>query len=177
MQTQDTQEGAYPSVAVKADGSTVYLTWYGEENQDLRMGILADVPGLAVAVPSPTQPPGSPPPSPGGSTCGSDGKIALTETAQGTSFLDQCLVAPAGKDFSIVFDDKDDAATIGQHNIAIASDAAGTKLIFVGDLVSGPAKVTYDVTGKSGPLAPGTYYFHCQVHPPMTGVLAVVKVK
>jgi plastocyanin len=173
VQTQDTQGGAYPSVAVTPDGSKVYVSWYGEQGQDLRLGVEGgDAGALAVAVPSPT-----PSVAAGGgpSTCGTNKTIALNETAQGTAFLDKCLVAPAGKDFSIVFDDKDDAAVIGQHNIAIYSDAAGTKLVFQGQLVTGPAKVTYDVTAKSGPLAPGTYYFHCQVHPVMTGELAVVK--
>lgn len=177
VSTQDTQGGAYPSVAVAPDGSKIYVTWYAEQDQDLRLGIQGgDASALDVAVPSPTPPPGSAPPTTG-PTCGADGKVALNETAQGTAFQDQCLVAPAGKNFSIIFDDKDVASVTGQHNIAIATDSAGTKLIFTGALVTGPAKVTYDVTGKSGPLAVGTYYFHCQVHPTMTGVLAVVKVK
>jgi plastocyanin len=174
VQTQDTQGAAYPSVAVKADGSTVYVAWYGEENEDLRLGVQGDAAALAVAVPSPTASVGAAPPP---AECGKDGKVALDETAQGTAFLDACLVAPAGKDFSIAFDDKDDVNVVGQHNIVIASDAEGNNVVFNGDLVSGPAKVTYDVTKDSGPLDAGTYYFHCAIHPAMTGTLAVVKAK
>jgi plastocyanin len=35
--------------------------------------------------------------------------------------------------------------------------------------VTGPAKVTYDIPA----LDPGTYYFHCDVHPTMSGNVTV----
>jgi hypothetical protein len=180
VQTQDTQGGAYPSVAVAPDGSKVFVTWYAEagsagSGQDLRLGIEGeDASSLAVAAPSPTP---SVSISTGPTGCGQDGKIALSEVAKGTAFQDTCLVAPAGQSFSIAFDDQDVASVIGQHNIAISTDSAGANLIFTGALVTGPAKVTYDVTKDSGPLKAGTYYFHCQVHPVMQGELVVVKAK
>jgi plastocyanin len=100
--------------------------------------------------------------------------VALSLVAQGIQFDTACLVAPAGQDFQINFDNKD-AGT--PHNVAIAKDSAYADFIFTGDLVTGPKATVYDVTKSSGPLDAGTYYFRCDVHPTMAGTLEVVKVK
>jgi plastocyanin len=64
-------------------------------------------------------------------------------------------------------------ATTGPHNIAIAEDeaAVASDPIFKGPLVDGPDTIEYAV-----PAIPdeGSYFFHCDVHPTMTGTLAVV---
>ncbi len=170
--TSDTNAGAYPSVAVTPDGSRVFITWYGQENEDLRMGIEGDVGDLAVAAPSPAA---TGAPAPATSGCGDDGKIALDIVAQGIQYDTACLVAPAGQDFQINFDNMD-AGT--PHNVAIATDPAYADFIFTGDLVTGPKTATYDVTKDSGPLDAGTYFFRCDVHPTtMTGTLEVAKAK
>ena len=111
----------------------------------------------------------APPPS---SACGEDGQIVLDIVAQGTAFDPTCLVAPAGEDFTINFDNEDPAATVGQHNIAIAVDEASVleDPIFDGELVTGPATVEYAVPA----MDEGSYFFHCDVHPSMTGALTVV---
>jgi hypothetical protein len=169
--TQDTQGGAYPSLAVNADGSKVYVSWYAKLDQDLLLGIQGDVSGQAIGVPSPTPSvaigPGTNP------NCGKGSPILLNEVAQNTSFENTCLVAPAGKNFSINFDNTDSGLI---HNIAVSKSSTYSSFIFTGSPVTGPNKATYDVTQKSGPLAAGTYYFRCDYHPTqMFGVLAVVK--
>ncbi len=84
------------------------------------------------------------------------------ETAENTAFVVTALEAPAGKPFTIAFDNKD----AGQpHNIAI-HDASGTAL-FTGKIVTGPTVVVYDVPA----LPAGTYPFVCSVHANMTGTL------
>src|SRR5207247_3937142 len=44
----------------------------------------------------------------------------------------------------------------------------GTNL-FRGEIVTGPTAVDYRIP----PLEPGTYYFHCDVHPTMSGTVVV----
>src|SRR5262249_14305758 len=118
--TQDTQNAAFPTVAVRPDGSQGYLGWSGTQSQAMRLGVHGSTESLAIAAPSPT----STASIPTGPACGQDKKVALDETAQGTAFKQQCLVADAGKDFSIVFDNLDPVASTGPHNITIYSDAA-----------------------------------------------------
>ena len=168
----DTGDGAYPSIATNADGSAVFVAWYDTVTKALMMGVQGDPGELGIAQPSPAPSPGSQP-STGGAECGTDGKIALDIVAQNTAFDPTCLVAPAGEAFSINFDDKDDAATIGPHNIAISSDSGYTDFLFTGELISGPKQVEYTVDA----LDAGNYFFRCDVHPTMTGQFVVVEAK
>ena len=69
--------------------------------------------------------------------------------------------------FTIAFDNQDLGVP---HNVAIYTDDSATKSLFIGEMVTGPKKVTYEV----GPLARGTYFFRCDVHPTtMTGTFVV----
>jgi len=89
-------------------------------------------------------------------------------TAQGTKFLETQLTLTAGAKVTINFDNKD-AAT--QHNIAIfkGTDATGPA-VFRGSFVTGPKVARYSFTAPP----PGTYFFHCDVHPQqMTGTVTV----
>jgi plastocyanin len=95
------------------------------------------------------------------------GGSSPTETAQGTAFLQKTLDI-SGTSATITF--KNDDAGV-PHNMAIfqGSDATG-KLVFRGDLVTGPGQAAYSVTFPG----PGTYFFHCDVHPTqMTGTITV----
>ena len=168
IELPDTSGGLRPSLAVTEDGASVYLAWYDSTEEDLRLGTYGEIPDLLIAAPPPL-PSVAPPPS---SACGVDGQIVLDIVAQGTAFDPTCLVAPAGEDFTINFDNEDPAATVGQHNIAIAVDEASVleDPIFDGELVTGPATVEYAVPA----MEEGSYFFHCDVHPSMTGALAVV---
>ena len=170
IETPDTGGGVSPAVAVTEDGASVYLAWYDTEEGDLRLGTYAELPDLKIGVPSPAPKVVT---APGGATCGKDKEPVLSIVAQGTAFDPTCLVAPAGEPFTIDFDNKDPAATTGPHNIVIATDEASTSSnpIFRGDLVSGPDTVEYQVPAID---EEGSYFFHCEVHPSMTGTLAVI---
>ena len=77
-------------------------------------------------------------------------------------FQQPCLAAPAMKPFAIAFDNADAGIP---HNVHIfAADPAsrpGAASLFMGLVVTGPTKVTYNVSA----LPPGVYYFQCDVHP------------
>jgi plastocyanin len=108
------------------------------------------------------QPPAGPPPT----TCAPRG-AELELTARGLRFDASCLAAPAGTPFTVRFDNRDPDVP---HNLAIYRDAAATQALFRGEIVTGPATVTYRV----GALEPGTYLFRCDVHPTlMVGTFVV----
>lgn len=92
---------------------------------------------------------------------------ALQLVAHDTLFDTSCLAVPAGKPFTIAFDNQDPAIP---HNVSIYTDEAATTALFTGDLVTGPKKITYKVPA----LDAGTYFFRCDVHPTtMTGAFVV----
>jgi plastocyanin len=78
--------------------------------------------------------------------------------ADNTSFDKDCMTAPAGKPWTLTFDNKEPV----QHNVAIfqGSNAQGPN-VFRGQLVTGPQVVKEQVPA----LKAGTYFFHCDVHP------------
>jgi plastocyanin len=90
---------------------------------------------------------------------------ALTISAKDLKFSTSTLSAPAGKPFQIAFDNQEAAP----HNVAIYRDSSASEKVFGSDPFSGPAVVRYDVP----PLAPGSYFFRCDVHPAMSGQLTV----
>ncbi|MGI8615857.1 MAG: cupredoxin domain-containing protein [Actinomycetota bacterium] len=171
IELPDTTGGVSPTVAITEDGSSVYLAWYDAENADLRLGTYGEISDLLIAAPTPAaQPPEAPD---GAEGCGEDSEPVLQIVAEGTAFDPNCLVAPAGEPFTIEFDNRDPVDATGPHNIAVAVDEASvaTDPIFTGDLVNGPDTAPYQV-----PAIPdeGSYFFRCDVHPIMTGTLAVV---
>ena len=91
---------------------------------------------------------------------------SLSLSAMGLKFGASTLTAPAGQAFTIVFDNRDPGV---QHNVAIYKDSSFRAVLFRGALVTGPQILRYTVPA----LPPGTYVFHCDVHPPMTGTLVV----
>lgn len=89
-------------------------------------------------------------------TCTPQG-TALAITAEGTAFNVGCLAAPTGQAFTITMENKDSVA----HNLAILEGHDAEDVRFRGDIVQGPKSTTYEVAA----LGPGTYAFHCEVHP------------
>ena len=116
--------------------------------------------------PTPTPPTPTTSPSSGGAACAPSGST-LQVSAMNAAFDTDCLAAPAGSPFKIVFDNMDPGVA---HNISIYTDETAAKALFTGDLVTGPDTVTYQV----GALKAGTYFFRCDVHPTtMTGTFVV----
>jgi plastocyanin len=96
--------------------------------------------------------------------------FAATLTApQGAAvdgFSPDQLSVPAGQEIDLEFDNQDPGI---QHNVVVfdgQDDSAPT--LVEGTIITGVAKETVVVD----PLAPGTYFFHCAVHPStMTGTI------
>jgi plastocyanin len=97
-------------------------------------------------------------------------ELAAPVDAASKGFDPTSLTAPAGKPFTLSFDNKDAGVS---HNVQIfdGTDATG-RMLFSGDVVTGVAVFPYDVD----PLDPGSYFFHCKFHPTtMTGTLEAVE--
>jgi plastocyanin len=104
---------------------------------------------------TPARPPGVP-----------SASTTLHVTAKGIAFDTDRLTAPAGKAFTIVFDNQDSEV----HNVAVYTNSSAAKVLFRGGLFNGPKTMTYHVK----PLPAGTYFFRCDVHPEkMTGTFEV----
>ena len=107
-----------------------------------------------------------PAPAGGGGTPAGGGGATLTVIAQNLQFDTSTIDLPGNAASSIQFENKDPGV---QHNIAIFTDSSLSTRLFTGSLVAGPGAADY----KIPPLAPGTYYFHCDVHPTMNGKVSV----
>ena len=118
----------------------------------LTLGLLALAATLAACSGASANP--ATPAAPAGSPSGD----AVSVVAKDVTFTTPAVSAPAGKPFTIAFDNQDGAP----HNIDI-SDASGSH-VFKGDIVS-DTQVSYAVPA----LAAGTYFFRCDVHPDMQG--------
>ena len=56
-----------------------------------------------------------------------------------------------------------------EFDVAIFTNQSASQVIFRGDVVVGPITTDYKFTAPG----PGTYYFHCDVHPTMNGTVTV----
>ncbi len=85
------------------------------------------------------------------------------------AFDPTALTVPAGQPFTLRFDNQD-AET--PHNVDIFDNAELTgEPVFPGEIVNGITEIDYAVPA----LAPGSYFFRCVVHPPMTGTMEAVE--
>ena len=88
----------------------------------------------------------------------------VTISALNIAFEQSSVDAPAGKGFSLLFNNKDASV---QHDVFI-KDGGGTD-VFEGAIITGPTQMTYSVPS----LAAGSYTFFCSIHSNMTGTLVV----
>jgi plastocyanin len=93
----------------------------------------------------------------GGVGAASGPATAVATVDNDLAFDVSTLDLPAGRPALITFTNQ---STGISHNIGIYNQKGGTEL-FQGKILVGPASVTYTVPA----LAPGTYYFQCDVHP------------
>ena len=112
---------------------------------------------LALAACSPAAgAPGSSAPSvaPGGT------QVAIS--ADKLKFEQTEVAVPANKPFTIAFQNKEAAP----HNVAVFKDSSAKESISIGEVISSSTK-SQDVPA----LAPGSYFFRCDIHTDMTGTL------
>ena len=128
--------------------------------------LAVESPGIGAPTAAPRGAPSSQPhahspsaPAAPGAAC-EPGGAQVEVVAKNLAFDKKCLAAPADKPFSIQFKNDDPGVP---HNVAILS---GGKQLFMGEIVTGPKSVTY----RAKALPAGTYQFHCDVHPQMSGV-------
>ena len=94
--------------------------------------------------------------------------VSVDLAAKNIKFDKSTITVPAGAQVSIVFDNQDAGIP---HNFALYTDSSAATSIYVGQIVTGPKKITYTFTA---PGTPGNYYFRCDVHPTqMTGTFVV----
>jgi plastocyanin len=87
---------------------------------------------------------------------------APTLSAASSKFDKTELDVPGGAGFELVLHNNDSV----QHNVSIYKDEGHSQRVFGGDLASNGTHI-YHVQA----LAPGTYYFQCDIHPDMKGIV------
>jgi plastocyanin len=87
-------------------------------------------------------------------------------TATSLKFDKTELDVPGGSGFELVLHNNDSV----QHNVSIYKDEGRSQRVFGGDFANNGTHV-YHVQA----LAPGTYYFQCDVHPDMKGVVVAAQ--
>lgn len=84
--------------------------------------------------------------------------VTIDLVAENIAFDTDTITVPAGSEVTVNFDNRDAVP----HNFAVYENSAGENPIFVGEIFTGPAQMTYTFTA---PEEPGTYFFRCDVHP------------
>jgi plastocyanin len=125
----------------------------------LVVAILALTSRVVPDTPSAAAVPTVPPASPATSLPAADAQL----TAVNIAFVPTSLTGPAGRPFTVAFDNQDGLP----HNLEIR-DASGA-VLFRGDIVTGPIVTVYAIPS----LPAGQYPFLCTVHPAMIGTLTV----
>jgi glucose/arabinose dehydrogenase/plastocyanin len=139
--------------------STLGAYYFRSDPNTGLQGNLTVTAGTTAAVPASTTVPVS---------TGMGQAVPITLTAENLTFSATTLTAPAGSTVAMTFINKDANMP---HNFALYTSQNANTKIFAGDLVTGPATVTYTFTV---PSTPGNYFFRCDIHPElMTGSFVV----
>ncbi len=94
--------------------------------------------------------------------------VTIELIAKNIAFDKNTIRVPAGAKVTMNFDNQDSGIP---HNFALYESPAAKKAIFVGEVITGPKKITYTF---DAPEKPGTYFFRCDIHPTtMTGQFIV----
>jgi plastocyanin len=99
----------------------------------------------------------------GGTVAVVDGNVDIS--ADDLAFDANVIEAPAGEEFTITFTNLDSQP----HNVAVDTEEGGDEVV-TGDVITGPDATT---TITVPALDPGEYYFVCDVHPDMNGIIVV----
>ena len=86
--------------------------------------------------------------------------------AHGLAFDVGELTLPADTEVTVIFTNSDDGIP---HNWAMYTEQGG-EAIFQGEIITGPGEIEYTFTTPG----PGDYFFQCDLHPDMTGMVTVV---
>ena len=97
---------------------------------------------------------------------GEGGGGGTTVVAKDLAFDTDQIDLAAGQPTTLTFDNEDAGIP---HNIAIYSDDSLSETLFQGTQFPGIATEEYQIPA----LDAGTYYFHCDVHPTMSGSVVV----
>jgi len=98
-------------------------------------------------------------PTEAASPTGAEDVAELEIAAENTAYDVDELRAPAGAEVTLVFDNDDPDI---QHNWSLYESEESTDPIFEGDIITGVDSIDYVFPA---PDDPGTYHFHCDVHP------------
>jgi plastocyanin len=90
----------------------------------------------------------------------------LTVTAKSLAFDTDELDLPGGQPTTFTFDNQDAGIA---HNLSIYTDDSASKVLFQFDPFPGVDSRSFDIPA----LDPGTYYFRCDVHSTMNGIVVV----
>ncbi len=110
--------------------------------------------------PSGSAAPSGPPPASGGPPPSAPATGDVNLTAKGIAFVETTIEGPAGKAFTLAFDNEDSGVP---HDVAF-KDASGA-FAWRGEPINGVATKVYDVPA----LPAGSYTFVCTIHSNMTG--------
>lgn len=101
--------------------------------------------------------------------CGEATTSPTLSAKSSLGFEPECISVPADTAFTLTFENRE--ATIS-HNVAVGKEHRDPVPLFKTETMEGPNTATV----MGGPLEPGTYHFHCEVHPvTMMGTLKVVQ--